>query len=506
MENQLWYDNVGCCNQHQEHLQDPEDLLLLLLGLIVLINIGINVVTVMWHGLQNGLEKVICWINQKNEILKACESSPKEFSAKAQDVHIHCTLDPVEVKMAPPACYPSSSYHLRHNSRCCCQRPQSRRRPRSRRPSPRRGPDHHHHPCSHQWGLKNGRHVRHNRSGFHSHHHSRKMSQLRPVPFFDGEDLDSYLEEEDDLAFPHPKCPWGRWRELYQHRGLPSNLGLWGRQGGILASLPPPSLYLSPELRRLPKRVEAKSELRLQSYGPHCSQSRIWGNLEAEQWGSSPPPLRRLPPNPSWAPTGYSPYTSAAQLLYDSWDQWRRGTEGSEPPFALVPRGSRPEAQEHCSPQAHRRSLPSHAYSQPNRSPHPSTGHLGYSSRDPHEVRRRAAEWAEALPARHPLTASASLTILGETSYQRAPAPSSALLPHSSQPLSADQAPEPPQAQPTFMPLSRNPGGNAGYQVYDSLELKRQVQESRARASSLPPPSTSASRPSLHRSRTGKLH
>ncbi|KAM8955591.1 uncharacterized protein SPEM2 isoform 2-T2 [Lycaon pictus] len=501
MENQLWYDNVGCCNQHQEHLQDPEDLLLLLLGLIVLVNIGINVVTVIWHGLQNGLEKVICWINRKNEILKACESSPKESSAKAQDVHIHCTLDPVEVKMAPPACYPSSSYHLGHNSRCC-RRPCSRRRRSRRSPGPRRGPDHHHHPCSHQWGLKNGRHVRHNRPGFHSHHHSRKMSQLRPVPFFDGEDL----EEEDDLAFPHPKCPWGRWRELYQHRGLPSNLGLWGRQGGILASLPPPSLYLSPELRRLPKRVEAKSELRLQSYGPHCSQSRIWGNLEAEQWGSSPPPLRRLPPNPSWAPMGYSSYTSAGQLLYDSWDQRRRGTEGSEPPSALVPRGSRPEAREHCSPQAHRRSLPSHAYSQLNRSPHPSTGHLGYSSRDPHEVRRRAAEWGEALPARHPLTASASLTILGETSYQRAPAPSSALVPHSSQPLSADQAPEPPQAQPTFMPLSRNPGGNAGYQVYDSLELKRQVQESRARASSLPPPSTSASRPSLHRSRTGKLH
>ena len=120
MENQLWHDNVGCCNQHQEHLQDPEDLLLLLLGLIVLVNIGINVVTVvsdgggpppgvkraegggppppagvvlagsqvgvgagriesplvftptlsypqMWHGLQNGLEKVICWINRKSK-------------------------------------------------------------------------------------------------------------------------------------------------------------------------------------------------------------------------------------------------------------------------------------------------------------------------------------------------------------------------------------------------------------------------------------------------------
>lgn len=119
MENQLWYDNVGCCNQHQEHLQDPEDILLLLLGLVVLVNIGINVVTVvsdgggqplrlrglrvgastcrsvvlagsqggvcggrvesllvftptprypqMWQGLQNALDKMLCWINQKSK-------------------------------------------------------------------------------------------------------------------------------------------------------------------------------------------------------------------------------------------------------------------------------------------------------------------------------------------------------------------------------------------------------------------------------------------------------
>uniref|UniRef100_A0A452RIG7 SPEM family member 2 n=1 Tax=Ursus americanus TaxID=9643 RepID=A0A452RIG7_URSAM len=65
MENQLWYDNMGCCNQYQEHLQDPEDILLLLLGLIILVNIGINVVTAMWHGLQNALDKMVCWINQK---------------------------------------------------------------------------------------------------------------------------------------------------------------------------------------------------------------------------------------------------------------------------------------------------------------------------------------------------------------------------------------------------------------------------------------------------------
>ncbi|XP_021550528.1 uncharacterized protein SPEM2 [Neomonachus schauinslandi] len=489
MENQLWYDNVGCCNQHQEHLQDPEDILLLLLGLVALVNIGINVVTVMWHGLQNALDKMLCWINQKSETLQACEGSTKDPPAKARDVHIHCTLEPVEVKLARPTCYPSSSCRRLGNPR-----------PRRRGPHQRLG---HHRPCSHQWGLKNQRHFPHNPSAFRSPRRGRKMSQLPGVSPFDQEDLDSDVEQEEDLAFPLPKYPRGGWGRLYPQMGLPPSLGLRGRQGGILASLPPPSLYLSPELRRMPKRVEAKSELRLQSYGPHCSRSRIWGTMEAEQWASSLPALCLLPPNPSWVPAGYDPYPSSGQLLYDSRDQRRRGLEGSEPPPTLVSRGFL---------QAHPRSLPGHghghghAYGQPTRSPHPSTGHLSYSPREPHEVRRRAAEWAEALPARHPLTASTSLTMLGETSYQRAPAPSSARLPHSNQPLPEVQAPEVPQPQPTFVPLSRNPGGTAGYQVYDSLELKRQVQESRARATSLPPPSPSASRPSVPRSRTGKLH
>ncbi|XP_036692988.1 uncharacterized protein SPEM2 [Balaenoptera musculus] len=482
MENQLWYDNLGCCHQYQESTQNVEDFLLLLLGLVILVNIGINMAAMIWHGLQNALDKTIYWINQKNEISQACESSPKYPPAKARDVHIHCTLDPVEVKMARPTCYSSSSYHHLHNrSRSCSRRP-----------------------CSHQRRPKNRTQFPYSRSVFHRLHRSHRMSQLRLMPSFDREDPDSYLEEEDDLSFPQPKYPRGCWGGLYQRMGLPSNVGLWGRQGGILASLPPPCLYPSPEPRRMPKRVEAKYELRLQSLGASCSPSRIWGNVEADQWPSSPPPPRRLPPNPSWVPGGHSTYPSRGQLPHDSWNQRRRGLEGSEPPSALEPRGCRPEARQRNPPQAHKRSLPSCAHSQPNGSPHPSTEHLNYS-RDPHEVRRRAAEWAEMLPVRRPLTTSASLTVLAEASYRRAPAPSSALLVRSSQPLPDVQATEHPPPRPTFMPLSRDPGGNANYQVYDSLELKRQVQESRARANSLPP-STSASRPPLHGSQTGKMN
>lgn len=43
-------DNLGCCHQHQESTQDVEDFLLLLLGLVILVNIGINVATMVSDG------------------------------------------------------------------------------------------------------------------------------------------------------------------------------------------------------------------------------------------------------------------------------------------------------------------------------------------------------------------------------------------------------------------------------------------------------------------------
>ncbi|XP_008854039.1 uncharacterized protein SPEM2 isoform X2 [Nannospalax galili] len=495
MENQLWQDTLGCCDQYQESPQGAEDILFLLLGLIILVNISINMATLMWQGLQNALDKTIYWMNQKNEV-QATECPPKGPPAKAQDIHIHCILDPVQVKMAQPTCSSSSSYHYLHKRcRCSCSRSH---RPRHRCYS-------NCHQCGHHSYQQRpwNRQFSHGYSRFLKQPRSHKMSQLWPVPFFDMKDRDSFLE--DDQSCPHPKYPHGGWGGFYKPMGLASNMGLWGRQGGILASLPLPSLYLSPELRRLPKRVEAKSELRLKSFGPHYSQSRIWGNMEAEQWASSPSPPRRLLPNPSWVTVGYSPFSSGGHMPYDAWDQWQR-VKGSEPSPAFVSRNLRTEAQcyrEHNSPQSHRQNLPSYTHSQPNYSPPQS---VGYSSPESHEVRRRAADWTEVLPSRHPLTTTTSLKALGEASYQQAPAASSGLLPHSSQPLPEVQVVDSAPPPTTFVPLSRNPGGNANYQVYDSLELKRQVQESRGRASSLPPPSTSASRPSLHRSRTGKLN
>ncbi|XP_031207797.1 uncharacterized protein SPEM2 isoform X1 [Mastomys coucha] len=506
MENQLWQNTLGCCNQYQESPQDAENILFLLLGLIILVNVSINVTTVMWHGLQNAIDKMISWMNQKTDVQVTKCPSKEPQPADVQDVHIHCILDPVQVKMAQPTqCSSSSSHYFRKRS----NDRRSRRRfgyqqgnnLQIRQSNQQQG-------ClSHQQRLRNNRPLSRGYTPYRKQPQSPKISQMRPMPFFDLEDRDSLLE--DDQSCPHTKQPRRRWGALRKPVRLASNVGLWGRQGGILASLPLPSLYLSPELRRLPKRVEAKSELRLRGFGPHYSQSRVWGNVEAEQWASSPPPPRRLLPNPSWVTVDYSPFPSGGHIPYDARDQWRRGTEGCEPPPAFVSRNPR-ETQgyrDHNSSQAHRQNFPSYVYSQPNHSPPQSMGHVGYSSRESHEVRRRPPDWIEVFPSRHPLTTSTSLTALGETSYQRAPTASSGLMiRHSSQRLAEVQISDPTPPPTTFVPLSRNPGGNASYQVYDSLELKRQVQENRGRASSLPPPSTSASRPSLHRSRTGKLN
>lgn len=59
MENQLWQGRLGCCNQYQESSEDAEDILFLLLGLIILVNISINVTTVVsdYWGSTIGMKK-----------------------------------------------------------------------------------------------------------------------------------------------------------------------------------------------------------------------------------------------------------------------------------------------------------------------------------------------------------------------------------------------------------------------------------------------------------------
>lgn len=416
---------------------------------------------------------------------KTSERCPQDHPPKAQDVHIHCTLDPVEVKLSQSSSSTSSDHYLQDFT---LHRRRQRQRKRRRRCSPRhyhkcrghkRGTCARPHPCSHQ-----RRRFPPNGSVFRSKQHCHRMML---APSSDREDLESYLEEEESLSYPRPKNLQSPWGPLCKRVDLAPNVDLWGCNGGILASLPPPSLYLSPELRLMPKRVEAKSELRLQQFRPHCSQTQVWDNMEAEQPAPCPPPPQRLPHNSSLAPGAHTPYPSKGQLLYDSWQHRRHGLPSSEPPLALLPRSSPPEVQEPHSSHCHRRSLPSSVYSQPNRSHHSSMGHLSHNT---HDIRRRATELCEAPPVQHVLTTSTSLNVLNDSPCQQGSVPTTAMQPHYVQPLPEVQPAEPPPPAPTFMPLSRSPGVKANHQVvYDSVELKRQVQENRARTNSLPPPS-----------------
>ena len=132
-----------------------------------------------------------------DEISQACESSPKSPPAKAKDVHIHCTLDPVEVKMARSTCCSSSSYHRpRSQSRSRRPRRQQPRRQQPRHQEPHRQGRSRSRPCSHQRMSKNSKRFPYSCSVFGRPRRSHKMSQLRARPSFDREDLDSYLEED----------------------------------------------------------------------------------------------------------------------------------------------------------------------------------------------------------------------------------------------------------------------------------------------------------------------
>lgn len=62
MENQLWYDNSGYSNEYQAGCQDAEETLFVLLGLIILVNISINITTVVSDGWRPplGAERAVC--------------------------------------------------------------------------------------------------------------------------------------------------------------------------------------------------------------------------------------------------------------------------------------------------------------------------------------------------------------------------------------------------------------------------------------------------------------
>ncbi|XP_077021922.1 spermatid maturation protein 1 [Tamandua tetradactyla] len=86
--------------------QDLGNSILVLLGLVICINIGVNIVTLLWRRLRFFLRRVFHIICEK-EALKS--SSPRKQTTSqpsrkrsSQDVHLRCTMDPVKMTVTPP--------------------------------------------------------------------------------------------------------------------------------------------------------------------------------------------------------------------------------------------------------------------------------------------------------------------------------------------------------------------------------------------------------------------
>ncbi|XP_048221954.1 spermatid maturation protein 1 [Perognathus longimembris pacificus] len=84
-------------NPNTNNCQDVGNSILLLLGLVICINIGINMVTLLWSRLRVVLHRIFHIICE-NEATKV--SSPGKQTQPS--VHLRCTMDPVKMSMTPP--------------------------------------------------------------------------------------------------------------------------------------------------------------------------------------------------------------------------------------------------------------------------------------------------------------------------------------------------------------------------------------------------------------------
>ncbi|XP_059938870.1 spermatid maturation protein 1 [Mesoplodon densirostris] len=93
---------ASCHSPSTNNCQDLGNSILLLLGLVICINIGINVVTLLWHRLRGFLHQVFPVICEK-EASKLCspgkQTQPPKKSAPA--VCRRCTMDPVKMTVSP---------------------------------------------------------------------------------------------------------------------------------------------------------------------------------------------------------------------------------------------------------------------------------------------------------------------------------------------------------------------------------------------------------------------
>ncbi|XP_020006795.2 spermatid maturation protein 1 [Castor canadensis] len=91
-------------NPNTNNCQDMGNSILLLLGLIICVNIGINVVTLLWSRLRVVLHRIFHIICEK-ETAKLSSPGKQTHSLRKQNypsVHLRCTVDPVKMTVTPP--------------------------------------------------------------------------------------------------------------------------------------------------------------------------------------------------------------------------------------------------------------------------------------------------------------------------------------------------------------------------------------------------------------------
>ncbi|CAK6437725.1 unnamed protein product [Pipistrellus nathusii] len=92
-----------CASYHSPNTNNCQDLgnsILLLLGLIICMNICINMVTLLWRRLRCFLHQLFCSIISAREASKS--SSPRKKTQQCSPaVHLRCTMDPVKMTVTP---------------------------------------------------------------------------------------------------------------------------------------------------------------------------------------------------------------------------------------------------------------------------------------------------------------------------------------------------------------------------------------------------------------------
>nr|XP_020822360.1 uncharacterized protein C17orf74-like isoform X3 [Phascolarctos cinereus] len=442
---------------------DPVDLILLLLSLIILLNLGINVIILIWRSLTRSLQGTFDFFQPKGKKPQLSIKKPTEVPTLC----IHCTLDPVALNVAHPVSNRHRA-HRQHLGSCRGWGSQRESRHSRRHRGRQRHLQYHHHP----------------RSPFPS-----PSPAISPTSFCHQETWDTDLEDNNQQS---------NYQQRWDTTSHPGNVRHYR---GYWSSYCPRGPNPCPQDLRAPKRVEAKSELRLETYfqaSPNSWPQNLKENMEPGPIPGSPQFTHRFPPNPSWMPGTHNPVPPSGQIFYDGWElrqRFRDGNKGADVPKTpqSAPRSSEPHSYaENVVPRqsVRRTTVPLISAHIPLNRTHVSAGHLPFSSRERPEIKRYDGEHREPLPPRTSMGSSPSFNRLPnhETKNYYGSTPNENLIPEVSQPLSyisvcvPARVPAPDHAPaPAFIPLRRSPGGLTNYHVYDSQELKRQIQEGHGR-------------------------